>query len=109
MKENKIIHRDLKLENILIKYEDNNNKYKIKIADYGNSKRLDSLSKINCNSKVGTLMYMAPEILNGKKYNYKCDLWSIGVIIYRLRFVKSPFSWKQNKHELIILINLIII
>ena len=45
MKENKIIHRDLKLENILIKYEDNNNKYKIKIADYGNSKRLDSLSK----------------------------------------------------------------
>ena len=91
MKENKIIHRDLKLENILIKYEDNN-KYIIKIADYGSSKRLNSLSKNYCNSKVGTLIYMAPEILKGEKHNYKCDLWSIGVIIYRLKFIKSPFN-----------------
>ena len=91
MKENKIIHRDLKLENILIKYEDNN-KYIIKIADYGSSKRLNSLSKNYCNSNVGTLIYMAPEILKGEKYNYKCDLWSIGVIIYRLKFIKSPFN-----------------
>ena len=45
MKENKIIHRDLKLENILIKYKENN-KYIIKLADYGSSKRLVSLSKI---------------------------------------------------------------
>ena len=91
MTKNKIIHRDLKLENILIKYEDNN-KYIIKIADYGSSKRLNSLSKNYCNSNVGTLIYMAPEILKGEKYNYKCDLWSIGVIIYRLKFVKSPFN-----------------
>ena len=34
---------------------------------------------------------MAPEILNGQKYNYKCDLWSKGVILYRLKFIKSPF------------------
>jgi serine/threonine protein kinase len=90
MKENKIIHRDLKLENILIKYEDNN-KYIIKLADYGSSKRLNSLSKNYCNTNVGTLIYMALEILKGEKYNYKCDLWSIGVIIYRLKYGKSPF------------------
>ena len=59
MKNNNIIHRDLKLENILIKYIENN-KYIIKLADYGSSKRLDSLSKNYCNSKVGTLIYMAP-------------------------------------------------
>ena len=35
---------------------------------------------------------MAPEILNGEEYNYKCDLWSIGIIIYILKFGKSPFS-----------------
>ena len=35
---------------------------------------------------------MAPKILKGEKYNYKSDLWSIGVIIYRLKFVKPPFN-----------------
>ena len=34
---------------------------------------------------------MAPEILEGKEYNYKCDLWSIGIIMYKLYFGKSPF------------------
>ena len=91
MKENKIIHRNLKLENIFIKYEDNN-KYIVKLADYGSSKRLDSLSKNYCNTNVGTLIYMPLEILKEEKYNYKCDLWSIGIIIYILKFGKSPFN-----------------
>ena len=92
MKENKIIHRDLKLENILIKYDDKLKKsFTLKIADYGISKRLDSLSKNYVNSKVGTFIYSAPEVLEGKQYNYKCDLWSIGIILYRLIFGRSPF------------------
>ena len=103
MKENKIIHRDLKLENILIKYEDNN-KYIIKLADYGSSKRLNSLSKNYCNTNVGTLIYMAPEILKGEKFNYKCDLWSIGIIIYILKFTKSLFNG-QTENALIKNIN----
>ena len=91
MKENKIIHRDLKLENVLIKYNnDNSGNYTVKLADYGCSKRLNSLSRNYCLSNAGTLIYMAPEILNQKQYNYKCDLWSLGIIIYRLKFVNSP-------------------
>jgi len=91
MKENNIIHRDLKLENILIKYDDKEHKeYTIKLSDYGCSKRLISLSK-NCKTHAGTSSYMSPEVLNGGEYNYKCDLWSIGIIIYRLIFGKSPF------------------
>ena len=35
---------------------------------------------------------MAPKILKSENYNYKCDLWSIGVIIYRLNFAKSSFN-----------------
>ena len=96
MKENNIIHRDLKLENILIKYDDKEHKkFKIKLSDYGCSKRLISLSK-NCNTHAGTDEYMAPEILNGGEYNYKCDLWSIGIIIYRLIFGKSPYIMKAG-------------
>ena len=91
MKENKIIHRDLKLENILIKcINKKNSNYIVKISDYGSSKKLLSLSK-NCNSNVGTISYNAPEIMNRKEYNYKCDLWSIGIILYKLFFGKSPF------------------
>ena len=52
LRKNNIIHRDLKLENILIKYEDNS-KYTIKLADYGTNKRLNSLSNNYCNSIVG--------------------------------------------------------
>ena len=81
------------MENILIKYDnEENNKYIIKLAGYGCSKRLLSLSSY-CNTYIGTSAsaYMSPEILKGKKYNYKCDLWSIGIIIYRLIFGKSPY------------------
>ena len=84
MKEKNIIHRDLKPENILIK----NNK--MKITDYGCSKRVYSLLKTLYSKNKGTPIYMAPEILKGEKYNYKCDLWSIGIIIYQLYFGNPP-------------------
>ena len=92
MKKNNIIHRDLKLENILIKYNDKEHKkYTIKLSDYGCSKRMISLSNYGNTLGVGTDFYMAPEILKGEEYNYKADLWSIGIIIYRLYFGKFPF------------------
>ena len=92
MKKNNIIHRDLKLENILIKYDDKDHKkYTIKLTDYGCSKRLSSLTKSYCKTNQGTISYMAPEILKNQVYNYKCDLWSLGIILYRLFFGKSPF------------------
>ena len=102
MKENNILHRDLKLENILIKYNNNKNMI-MKITDYGSSKRLISLLK-SCTSHIGTPIYMAPEILEGIKHNYKCDLWSIGIIIYKLYFGKSPFPG-LNENALINNIN----
>ena len=49
------------------------------------------LTKNYLNSVNGTLLYMAPEILKGEEYNYKCDLWSIGIIIYKLYFGKFPY------------------
>ena len=95
MKENKIVHRDIKLDNILIKYENNNIlNFICKLTDYGISKKLNGLTI--CKTYTGTILTMAPEILemNGedREYNDKCDLWSIGVIIYQLYFKRPPYN-----------------
>ncbi|EGR30571.1 protein kinase domain protein [Ichthyophthirius multifiliis] len=69
MVDKKIIHRDMKLENVLI-----NQKLECKIADFGFVKLQDDF----CISQAGTPITMAPEILNGENYNHKCDVWSFG-------------------------------
>ena len=91
MKEKQIAHRDLKLANILFKYENKEKtKYIFKITDYGITKEFLSLSK-RFTTKAGTVNFMAPEILEGEKYNYECDLWSLGIIIYMLYFKNLPY------------------
>ena len=89
LKDNNLIHRDLKLGNILIKY---NNKEKTKfipkLSDYGLSKEISKSKGTFC----GTPETMAPEVIKKKRYNSKADLWSVGVIIYQLLFKQLPFS-----------------
>ena len=95
MRENNIVHRDIKLDNILIKYENNNTilNFICKLTDYGISKKLNEFTI--CKTFTGTLITMAPEIIENigenKEYNDKCDLWSIGIIIYELYFKKPPY------------------
>ena len=91
MNENKIVHRNLKLQNILVKFENKEKtKYTFKISGFGISKKFLRLSGGFC-TKVGTLNFMAPEVLKGEKYNNECDLWSLGVIIYMLYFKNYPY------------------
>jgi len=91
MKERRIAHRNLKLHDILVKYENKEKtKYTFKICDYCVSKEFLSLSN-RFTTKVGMVNYMAPEVLSEEKYNYKCDLWSLGVIIYILYFKDYPY------------------
>ena len=66
----KIIHRDLKPGNILLK------EGTIKIADFGNSKFLDTFNLTT--TFIGTPLFMAPEILNQKKYDHIADIFSLG-------------------------------
>ena len=80
---NNIIHRDLKPQNILV----NKDPFIIKLADFGNSRLFN---KTNFSTNIGTLGYSAPELANGKYDPNKCDLWSIGVIIYKLKFNEVP-------------------
>ena len=83
---NGIVHRDLKPENIL--YENNNENADLKIIDFGLSKKFKG---IELNSIVGSPYYVAPEILEGK-YDSKCDIWAIGIIMYILLCVKLLFK-----------------
>ena len=89
----KIIHRDLKPQNILV-----SDTGSLKITDFGFARYFDS--DILIQTICGSPMYMAPEIMKNKKYDYKSDLWSIGIIFYEMLIGKTPFQAK-NIYELI--------
>ena len=76
--ENDIIHRDLKMKNILI-----NNKKHVKICDFGISKFTDVTTYASITRGVGTPLFMAPEIFDEKVvYNEKVDVYAFGVVMY---------------------------
>jgi len=84
----KVIHRDLKLENILLDSEGN-----IKIVDFGLSERLLGDAKLE--SVCGTPLYMSPELMRGQKYDGSTDVWSLGVVLYAMVCGFLPFAAKN--------------
>jgi calcium-dependent protein kinase len=86
--ENGIIHRDIKAENILV--QDSLNLF-VKIIDFGSCEILTK-TKLTSTYKVGSPSYIAPEVLNGEEYDYCCDIWSLGVLMYYLLSGNKPFT-----------------
>lgn len=75
---------------------------KIVIADFGFATQMEpSLKEFDLlQTQCGTRSYIAPEVLSGKSYNYKCDIWSLGVVIYILLCGTNPFysgSYEQTR------------
>ncbi|CAM5120757.1 unnamed protein product [Eretmochelys imbricata] len=102
-----IVHRDLKLENILVKSsetdEENEMKLNIKVTDFGLAVQKAGGSESMFQSTCGTPTYMAPEVISAHDYSQQCDVWSIGVIMYMLLCGDPPFiaSSEENLFELI--------
>jgi calcium-dependent protein kinase len=88
MHSKKIIHRDLKLENVLLTGTSINSE--IKLIDFGLSTFVNENEILNLHSKVGTPLYVAPEVHEGI-YLFECDVWSLGVMLYFLLLTEPPF------------------
>ncbi|KAJ7799278.1 kinase-like domain-containing protein [Mycena olivaceomarginata] len=88
-----IVHRDLKPENVFL---DGANS--VKVGDFGLSKAL--VQDGFANTYVGTPHYMSPELMQGKAYNSKSDIWSLGCLIYELCSLKPPFNEAKTQGEL---------
>lgn len=86
------MHRDLKPENLLMNRDVKDPK--ITIIDFGTSGIFDQNQKMQ--QKFGTPYYIAPEVLNNN-YDEKCDLWSIGVILYILLCGYPPFNGSNDE------------
>ncbi|KAL4423876.1 hypothetical protein ABPG75_001177 [Micractinium tetrahymenae] len=82
---NRIIHRDMKPQNILISANGT-----VKLCDFGFA-RLMSTNTLVVTSIKGTPLYMAPELVQEQPYNHTVDLWSLGIILYELFVGQPPF------------------
>ena len=84
----KIIHRDIKPDNLMM-----NSYGYIKVIDFGVAKYL---MKDYTNTIIGTPHYMSPEVILGKPYSFEVDYWSTGIVLYEVFYGKVPFGCFSN-------------
>ena len=89
-----IVHRDLKLENIMM--DSKSDDATPKLVDFGLSKIIGPNQ--TANEPFGTVGYVAPEVLRRQQYAFSCDVWSLGCIVYALIAGSLPFD-SDNERE----------
>eukprot|EP00934_Nitzschia_sp_Nitz4_P006340 Nitzschia sp. Nitz4//scaffold309_size21490//14165//18158//NITZ4_008611-RA/size21490-augustus-gene-0.1-mRNA-1//1//CDS//3329547180//6330//frame0 len=90
----RIAHRDIKLDNLLL--QEKGNDASLKLGDFGFSKKV---GKNPLKTICGTPNYMAPEVLMARQqgYDFRCDMWSVGVVVYVLMAGYFPFEGVDAK------------
>ncbi len=86
----KIIHRDVKLDNVLITQIEDQTTYEIRIADFGLATFTPNDEMIQ--HRCGSPGYVAPEVLKGKPYSYKADIFGAGSVFFNLLSRRYLFS-----------------
>eukprot|EP00826_Nyctotherus_ovalis_P060472 TRINITY_DN848_c0_g1_i6.p1 TRINITY_DN848_c0_g1~~TRINITY_DN848_c0_g1_i6.p1 ORF type:complete len:433 (+),score=137.90 TRINITY_DN848_c0_g1_i6:419-1717(+) len=82
----RILHRDLKSQNIFL-----TSKNFVKLGDFGIAKVLEHTMD-KAHTIVGTPFYLSPEIIDGSSYSFAADIWSLGIILYEMCALKPPFT-----------------
>ena len=99
---NKVIHRDIKPGNVLLKLDKNSNIIDVILSDFGQSCPLDTYDD---DKYYGTYYYMAPEIISlNTRYNEKVDLWSLGCVLFFCLTGDVPFNSTTNLYDLFVVI-----
>lgn len=79
----KILHRDLKTQNIFLTGNKDQNMFALKLGDFGIATVLNSTLEL-AKTQIGTPFYMSPELINNKPYSYKSDIWGLGCVLYEI-------------------------
>lgn len=99
MHTNNLVHRDIKSENVVYsdsgKGEQDFSKLEVKLVDFGFS-RISINGTASMVEFVGTPYYIAPEIVNQEAYGSKCDIWSLGVLVYEIIAGEYPFQGRSR-------------
>jgi serine/threonine protein kinase/DNA-binding CsgD family transcriptional regulator len=90
---NGVIHRDIKPENILLTADN-----QVKISDFGLALHQDDVRLTESGAFVGTLLYLAPEIISGDKFDKRVDLYSVGATFYEMLTGQPPFTGETPLH-----------
>ncbi|XP_054996961.1 serine/threonine-protein kinase Nek5 [Sorex araneus] len=92
----KILHRDIKAQNIFLSKSGS----VVKLGDFGIARVLNNSMEL-ARTCVGTPYYLSPEICQNKPYNNKTDIWSLGCVLYELCTLRHPFEG-SNLHQLVL-------
>ncbi|XP_059819982.1 serine/threonine-protein kinase Nek5-like isoform X2 [Hypanus sabinus] len=92
----KILHRDIKTQNIFLC----NNGKTAKLGDFGIARMLNNTMEL-AHTCIGTPYYLSPEICENRPYNNKTDIWSLGCVLYELSTLNHPFEG-NNLHQLVV-------